>query len=117
MITRMSRVPLGIIAGVLLAGLMGLSIFFVPEEPLKGPIYLATSIKGGLLGLMLATALSKKTRWSATLIAGAALGGLMGLVIALAKGFESAPLVIPISLVQGMLLAAILKVIGVDEPR
>lgn len=105
----MSRIPLGIISGMIIAALLGSGIFFQPDEPLKTQIFFATTIKGGLMGLMLATVLRSTDSWMKTLLVGLVLGGLMGLVIGLAKGFHSAPYVVPGSAVEGLIFGAILK--------
>lgn len=105
----MPRMRLGWWAGLAVGGLAGAGIFFVPEEPLKVQIFLAAGLKGALSGLLLAGALRAANGWGRTLLAGAALGGLMGLVVALAKGFAAAPYVAPSGVVEGLALAAILK--------
>lgn len=104
-----SRRALGVIAGTLLGALGAAGIFFVPVEPRPLPIFIAGTIKGGLTGLLLAGTFSGRESWALTLAAGALLGGLMGLVVALAKGFAAAPYVVHASLMEGFLLAAVLK--------
>lgn len=103
------RMTLGTVAGIILAAIVGSGILFVPEEPLKVQILIATTIKGGLIGLMLAAVLSGSERWPRTLLVGALLSGLMGVEISLAKGFDDAPFAVPASVVEGLVLAAILK--------
>lgn len=112
----MNRRLLGIFTGVLIAAVLGVGIFFQPDEPLKTSIFLATMLKGGLMGLMIAALLRRRDGWRKTLLAGAAVGALWGLVIALAKGFSAAPIVVPASAVEALAMAAILKRWGYDEP-
>jgi len=97
---------------LLLGALGAAGIFFVPIEPRPVPIFFAGIIKGGLTGLLLAGTLSGRESWTRTLAAGTLLGGLMGLVVALAKGFAAAPYVAHASLIEGFLLAAVLKAWG-----
>ena len=113
----MSRVPLGILVGVLVAAVIGVGILLAPDEPRPGPMFLATCINGGLLGLVLATALRQSASMIKSIVVGAVLGGLLGLVIALANGFEGASFVAPLSIVEGAIIAAVLKTYGVEEPR
>lgn len=105
----MQRTRLGWWAGLLVGALPGAGIFFLPHEPLKVQIFLAAALKGALTGLLLASVLRSAEGWARTLLSGAALGGLMGLVVALAKGFAAAPYVAPSGVVEGLGLAAILK--------
>ncbi len=112
-----SRRALGALAGILLGALGAAGIFFVPIEPRPVPIFIAGTIKGGLTGLLLAGTFSGRESWMRTLAAGAVLGGLMGLVVALAKGFAAAPYVVHASLIEGLLLAAVLKAWGRAESQ
>lgn len=105
----MNRRTLGPVAGVVFALIFGVGIFFVPEEPLKIQIYIATTLSAGLIGLMLASLLRGSEQWLATLVTGAVLGGLMGVTVSLAKGLADAPFAVPHNAVEGLVIAAILK--------
>ena len=105
----MNRKILGPLVGVLLAAVLGWGIFFVPEEPLKLQVYLATILQGGLIGLLVGAVFDKSTAWMSTLIGSAVLAGLMGLTISLAKGLDDAPFAVPFNAVEGLAIAAILK--------
>ena len=105
----MNRKILGPLVGVLFAAVLGSGIFFVPEEPLKLQVYLATILEGGLIGLLVGAVFDKSTAWMSTLIGSAVLAGLMGLTISLAKGLDDAPFAVPFNAVEGLVIAAILK--------
>ncbi len=105
----MNRKILGPLIGVVFAAVLGSGIVFVPEEPLKLQVYLATILEGGLIGLLIGAVFDKSTVWLSTLIGSAVLAGLMGTAVSLAKGFDDAPFAIPFNAVQGLVIAAILK--------
>ncbi len=105
----MTRKTLGPLIGVVLAAVLGSGIFFVPEEPLKLQVYLATILQGGLIGLLIGAVFDKSTAWMSTLIGSAVLAGLTGVAVSLAKGFEDAPFAVPFNAVEGLVIAAILK--------
>ena len=54
-------------------------------EPRKLPIFLPATLKEALIGLLLAGTLTGREGWRRTLLAGAVLGGLVGLVVGLAR--------------------------------
>lgn len=109
------RAVRGSAAGLVVGALGGAGIFFVPAEPRALPVFLAASLKGALTGLLLAGTLNGRESWLRTLLVGAVLGGSMGLVVGLAKGFTAAPFVVHASVIEGFLLAAFLKKWGRGE--
>ncbi len=111
----MNRKTLGPLIGVLFAAILGTGIFFEPDEPMALKVYLATVLQGGLIGLMLGAVLSKSTNWLRTVVGSAIMGGLMGVTISLAKGLEDAPFAVPFNVVQGLVIAAILKRWGAER--
>ena len=111
----MNRKTLGPLIGVLFAAVLGTGIFFEPEEPMALQVYLATVLQGGLIGLLIGAVFSKSTSWLSTLLGSAILAGLTGVTISLAKGLEDAPFAIPFNVVQGLVIAAILKRWGTER--
>ncbi|MBI2955890.1 MAG: hypothetical protein HYY26_01125 [Acidobacteria bacterium] len=103
------RAWVGIGAGLGLGALGAAGIFWVPQEPRPAQVFCAAALKGALTGLLLAGVLSEPLSWVRALLGGAVLGGLMGLVVALAKGYSAAPYVVQASVIEGLLLGAILK--------
>ena len=111
----MNRKTLGPLVGVLFAAILGTGIFFEPDEPMALQVYLATVLQGGLIGLFIGAVFSKSTNWLSTLVGSAILAGLMGVTISLAKGLEDAPFAVPFNVVQGLVIAAILKRWGAER--
>ena len=105
----MSRKTRGPLIGLVFAAVLGTGIFFEPDEPMALQVYLATVLNGGLVGLLIGAVFSKSTNWLRTLVGSAILAGLMGVTISLAKGLEDAPFAVPFNVVQGLVVAAILK--------
>ena len=111
----MNRKTLGPLLGVVFAGILGTGIFFEPDEPMALQVYLATVLQGGLIGLFIGAVFRKSTSWLSTLFGSAILAGLSGLTISLAKGLEDAPFAIPFNVIQGLVIAAILKRWGAER--
>ena len=105
----MNRLTFGPTVGVIFALIFGSGIFFDPEEPMKVQVYIAMTLNAGLIGLMLAALLRGTEKWQHTLVVGAVLGGLTGLIASLAKSLADAPFAIPFNAVEGLVIAAILK--------
>jgi hypothetical protein len=59
--------------------LTGASIFFVKEEPNKGEVFIATTLRNGLVGLLTAFSI----QFNNSLLAGLAYGGLYGFISSL----------------------------------
>ena len=111
----MNRKTLGPLIGVLFAAVLGTGIFFEPEEPMALQVYLATVLQGALIGLLIGAVISKSTSWMGTPLCSAILAGLSGVTISLAKGLEDAPFAIPFNVVQGLVVAAVLKRWGAER--
>ncbi len=89
----------------------GAGIFWAKEEPYKVQILLASTLRGVLVSLLTAYALTPSASW----VRGAGLGAVFGLatgtMVFLAKGgFRSkdAPYILPSSLVTGAITGALL---------
>jgi hypothetical protein len=98
------NIPLLLLIGALVHGLIGATIFFAPEEPHKLGIVAATTIKGLLVSLLIGFSLQTRN----TLLLGVGFGALYGfafaLVVLLAKGgFKHVPYILPSSVVQGII--------------
>jgi len=93
-----------LLIGAVIHALIGASVYFSPDEPNKGGILAATTIKGMLVALLIGFSISAQPTWMSGLGFGALYGFAFGLVVFLAKGgFKSAPYVIVASVVQGAL--------------
>ena len=111
----MNRKTLGPLIGLLFAAVLGAGIFFEPDEPMALQVYLATVLQGGLIGLLIGAVFSKSTGWMGTLLGSAILAGLTGVTVSLAKGLEDAPYAVPFNVVQGLVIAAVLKRWGAER--
>jgi hypothetical protein len=105
--------------GVLIGAAGGAGIYFAKEEPYKTPIFLATMVRGGLVSLLTAYAITPGGSW----LRGAALGGSFGLatglVVFLAKGGfrgRDARYILPSSLVTGALTGILLVLLQFQLP-
>ena len=105
----MDRRFLGVVTGVIIPAVVSIGIFFVPEEPLKLQVYLASVLHGALTGLLLGAVLRGSERWLITLVVGTVLGSLMGLTVSLSKGLSGAPFAVPMVAMEGLIVAAVLK--------
>ena len=101
-----------IIGGVVHA-VLGAGVFFAADEPHKVQIFLATTIKGLLVALLVGFSLNASPGIWVGAMYGLGYGLAFGLVVFLAKGtsFKATPYVISGSIIQGvitgMLIAAI----------
>jgi hypothetical protein len=87
-----------LLIGAVLGALDGAGIFLARDEPYKWQIFLAATLKGGLVGLLAGFLLSGRSRWWTAVGMGALCGFAFALVIYLAKGGPQsgdAPYVIP----------------------
>ena len=92
--------------------LLGATVYFSKEEPNKVSIVAATTLKGLLVALLVAMTIAPEPTWLNGLLYGAFFGVAQGLVVALAKGFKSAPYVGVGSFVQGIVTGALLGLFG-----
>jgi hypothetical protein len=101
-----------LIIGAAVHALLGASVFFAKEEPYKVQIFVATTLKGLLVALLIAFSL--QARASQSVWAGAGYGLLYGLafgvIVFLAKGadFKSTPHVLSGSVIQGVVTGALI---------
>jgi hypothetical protein len=97
-------------------GIVGVAgIFFVPEEPYKKQIFVASTLKNMLVGLMVALTLNAESAWWQGVVFGMVYGLLQGLVVFLAKGgpkSKDAPYVLPTSVVTGALTGWLVVIFG-----
>ena len=91
---------------------LGATVYFSKEEPNKAAIVAATTLKGLLVALLVALTIAPNPTWMNGLLYGALYGVAQGLVVALAKGFKSAPYVVVGSFVQGIVTGALLGLFG-----
>lgn len=109
-----------VVIGAVLGALDGAGIYFAPGEPYKWQIFLAATLKGGLVGILTGFSLTPTTsRW-----AGMGVGALSGLafavVIYLAKGGPQsgdAPYVIPSGIVFGALTGLFITIFAFKNNR
>ncbi len=92
----------------------GVPNLFVPEEPYRYQILVASTLKGVLMGLLTGLSLNAQSPWWHGVGLGAVYGLAFGLVVFLAKGglkSNAAPYVVPMSAltgaVAGLLLVAL----------
>src|SRR5665213_1338983 len=89
---------------------VGAGIFFAPDEPHKTQIFVASTLKGLLVSLLVAFTIQSAPRVSLGAAAGLLYGLSFGLVVFLAKGasFRSTPHLIGGSLIQGVVTGALI---------
>ncbi len=96
-------------AGIGALGAAG--IFFEPREPYKVQIFIAGTLKGLILSLLTGLSLTARNPWWYGVGYGLLYGLVLGLMVFLAKGgfrSMSAPYVVPASIVEGLLIGALL---------
>jgi hypothetical protein len=82
---------LPILLGGALGALNGLAICFVPREPNKPAIFIATTLRTALVGHLVASALHPSATYPEALFYGAGFGFLTALIVFLAKGSPFKP--------------------------
>lgn len=101
-----------LIIGAGVHALVGAGIFFAGEEPHKVPIFLATTLKGLLVALLIGFSLQLRVTpsWLAGVLFGFLYGLAFGLVGFLAKGadFKSTPHILGGSIIQGVITGALI---------
>ncbi|SRR6266542_6823361 len=104
------NLPLALGIGGVIHALIGAGVFFSPEEQYKTQIFLATTIKGVLVALLIAFSLHASPRVSIGALYGLLYGFSFGLVVFLAKGasFGTTPYLIAGSLIQGVVSGALI---------
>ncbi|HEV2843190.1 MAG TPA: hypothetical protein VGW39_17855 [Chthoniobacterales bacterium] len=114
------NVFLAVLIGAVLGALDGAGIFFAPGEPYKWQIFLAATLKGGLVGSLTGFSLTPaSSRWT-----GIGVGALYGLafavVVYLAKGGPQsgdAPYIIPSGIVFGALTGLFITIFAFKKNR
>jgi hypothetical protein len=104
-------VSVALVIGAVIGVLDGVGIFFAPDEPFKGEIFVAAILKGILVAVLTGLSLTNSSTWWQGALYGLLYGFAFALVIFLAKGgFKSkdAPYVVPsgalLGIVPGLLL-------------
>jgi hypothetical protein len=89
---------------------IGAGVFFSPDEPHKTQIFVATTLKGLLVSLLVTFSIQNTPRLAFGAAAGLLYGLSFGLVVFLAKGasFRSTPHLIGGSLVQGLVTGSLI---------
>ena len=98
-----------LIIGGCIHAVLGAGIFFAKEEPFKAKIFLATTIKGLLVALLIGFSLKTPSVWDGVMY-GLLYGLAFGVVIFLAKGasFKTTPHVLIGSIIQGAITGALI---------
>lgn len=97
--------------GIGVGVLIGLGIFFEPNEPYKVEIFFASTIRNALVALLIGLSLNAGSSWLQGTGFGLLYGFLFGMVVFLAKGgfkAKDAPYVLPAATVSGGLVGLIL---------
>ena len=98
-----------LLIGAIVHAFIGATVYFSPDEPNKGGILAATTIKGLLVALLIGFSIAPNPGWLAGVGFGALYGFAFGVVVFLAKGgFKAAPYVIVGSVVQGAIAGALI---------
>ena len=99
-----------LLIGAFVHGLIGAGVFFAAEEPHKAQIFLATTLKGLLVALLVAFSLDVSQGIWIGASYGLHYGFAFGLVVFLAKGasFKTTPHLIGGSIVQGVITGALI---------
>ena len=113
-------IPVVIFIGAAIGAVTGLSIFFSPGEPYPLEIFVASTLRVALVGLLTGLTLKEKGSWLRGLGYGLLFAFLTGLVVFLAKGgFKSmdAPYVVPSALVTGSITGLLVTRFGFRKQR
>ena len=98
---------LGLGAGLAAGLLAGTAIFLASRDPLTPKIIYAELVTGAVTGLLMIRVVWEGRGWARTLVAGAVLGGVIAMF--LAAEAKMVPFVLQAGVLQGLLLAAVLK--------
>jgi hypothetical protein len=103
-----------LIVGAVVHAVIGAGIFFAPEEPHRALIFLATTLKGLLVALLIAFTIQSSPRVLSGALTGLLYGVSFGLVVFLAKGasFRSTPHLLGGSALQGVITGALVAVLA-----
>lgn len=110
------NLPATLIIGAGAHALIGAGVFFAKEEPHKGQIFVATTLKGCLVALLIA--FSSEAGGSRSILGGVGYGLLYGLafgvVVFLAKGadFKTTPHLLSGSVIQGVVTGALIPLLA-----
>lgn len=104
-----------LIIGACVHALVGAGVFFAKEEPHRVLIFVATTLKGLLVALLIAFSLnaqSSQTVWAGVLY-GLLYGLAFGVVVFLAKGadFKSSPHLLSGGVIQGIITGAFIALL------
>ncbi len=102
----------GLLIGLIIGFLEGLPVLFIPQEPHRYGVVGASTIKGGLIGLLLfATIRSGYAGWS-LISFGAVYGCLLALVSTLPEGglsSKEAKYIFPFGIAGGAIIGLLVK--------
>lgn len=101
-----------LIIGACVHALIGAGVFFAKEEPYKVQIFLATTLKGLLVALLIGYSLKERVSqgvWAGVLY-GFLYGLAFGVVVFLAKGadFKTTPHLLSGSVIQGIITGTLI---------
>jgi hypothetical protein len=89
---------------------IGAGVFFAPEEPHRAQVFIATTLKGLLVALLVAFTIQTSPRLMNGAVVGLLYGLLFGLVVFLAKGssLRTTPHLLGGSVLQGALTGTLI---------
>lgn len=108
------NVPIALLIGGVVHALIGTGVFFAADEPHKAAVFVATTIKGFLVALLVGFSLSASHGISVGALYGLLYGFVFGLVVFLAKGatFKTTPYVIVGGVIQGVITGALVAALA-----
>ena len=103
-----------LLLGAAVHAVVGAGVFFAPEEPHRLHIFIATTLKGLLVALLIGFTIQHSPRIVNGVEAGALYGLGFGLVVFLAKGasFRSTPHLLGGSVLQGIITGALVATLA-----
>jgi hypothetical protein len=98
-----------LLIGAAIHAVIGAGVFFAPDEPHRFQIFVATTLKGLLVALLIGFTIQCSPRMVNGALAGLLYGLSFGLVVFLAKGasFRSTPHLLGGSALQGVITGAL----------